>query len=48
MNDSRTARRSLAKAMLGILALFMLLAIGTLLVPEDAPAVHVASGHVRS
>ena len=48
MTDPRkTARRSLTKAMLGILALFMLLAIGAMLVPEDAPVVHVGAGVVH-
>ena len=48
MTDRKTARRSLVKGLLGILALFMLMAIGALLVPQDEPAVHVVSGHVRT
>ena len=49
MNTSRkTARRSLAKAMLGILALLALIAIDVVLLPQDAPVVHVVSGHVRT
>lgn len=50
MNDPRkTARRSIIKGLLGILALLALIAIDvTLLPPEDAPAVHVVTGHVRT
>ena len=48
MTDPRkTARRSLAKAMLGILALLALIAIDVALLPQDEPA-HVVTGHVRT
>ncbi|WP_433705836.1 hypothetical protein [Paraburkholderia sacchari] len=43
----KTARRSLAKAMLGIIALLALIAIDVVLLPQDAP-VHVVTGHVRT
>ena len=48
MNTSRkTARRSLAKAMLGILALLALIAIDVTLLPQDEPVVHVVTGKVK-
>ena len=49
MTDPRkTARRSLIKGLLGILALLALIAIDVVLLPQDAPVVHVVSGHVRT
>ncbi|HKT98606.1 MAG TPA: hypothetical protein VJS30_19090 [Paraburkholderia sp.] len=44
----KTARRSLIKGLLGILALIALIAVDVVLLPQDAPAVHVAVGHVRT
>lgn len=44
----KTARRSLIKGLLGILALLALIAIDVALLPQDAPVVHVVSGHVRT
>lgn len=47
MNAPRkTARRSLAKAMLGIIALLAIIAIDVVLLPQDGPAVHVVTGKV--
>lgn len=43
----KTARRSLTKAMLGILALLALIAIDVVLLPQDQPVVHVVSGSVK-
>lgn len=42
----KTGRRSLAKAMLGILALLALIAIDVVLLPQDQPVVHVVTGKV--
>ena len=48
MADPRkTARRSLIKAMLGILALLALIAIDVVLLPQDETVVHVVSGSVK-
>ena len=42
----KIARRSLIKAMLGILALLALITLDVVLLPQDAPVVHVVTGKV--
>lgn len=44
----KTARRSLIKGLLGILALIALITLDVVLLPQDAPAVHVVTGTVKT